>query len=205
MNKIKRNEAFKTTILGLMLALIFLFWYGIGTIDLGFISITLSCLPVIIGTMALGLDDGFVLGICFGGVSFFTAMMTPKGLIAPIFAVSPLWVAVLCFVPRILVPIVTNAVMTMVQKRREKKALVLPAVAGSLTNTVFFLGFIVIMYGLLSVDSAAALANIGRADSTLMGLVGMTVLVGGIPEAIVAGLVCPPVIYALKKAHFIDA
>lgn len=204
MNKTKRNEVFTTSILGLMLALIFLFWYGIGTIDLGFISITLSCLPVIIGTMALGLDDGFVLGVCFGGVSFFSAMMAPKGLVAPIFAVSPLWVAVLCFVPRLLVPIMTSFVMSLVQKKKGSRALILPAVAGSLTNTVFFLGFIVIMYGLLSVDSAAVMASIGKPDSTLMGLVGLTVLVGGIPEAIVAGLVCPPVIYALKKAHFIE-
>ena len=201
----RKSEVFQTTILGLMLALIFLFWYGIGTIDLGFISITLSCLPVIIGTMALGLDDGFVLGVCFGGVSFFSAMTTPKGLIAPIFAANPLWVAVLCFIPRLLVPVVTHLVMTAVQKKKERKALVLPAVTGSLTNTVFFLGFIVIMYGLLSVDSAAVMTSIGKADSTLMGLVGMTVLVGGIPEAVVAGLVCPPVIYALKKARLIDA
>ncbi|MBQ9264075.1 MAG: ECF transporter S component [Clostridia bacterium] len=179
------------SVLALLLALIFLFWYGVGTINLGFIAITLSCLPVIIGTMALGLSNGLILALCFASISFFTGLSHPQGLIAPIFSAHVLWGAALCYLPRIMVPVVTHFLYQMV-KEKKKALLAVPAAAGSLTNTVLFLGFIIILYGLLGIENAQ-----------LLGLIGTTVLVGGLPEAAVAALVCPPVILALRKSHLI--
>ena len=36
---------------------------------------------------------------------------------------------------------------------------------------------------------------------TLMAMIGTTVLVGGIPEAVLAAIATPAVIVALRKAH----
>lgn len=183
----------RMAILALLIALIFLFWYGVGTINLGFIAITLSCLPVIIGTMALGLKSGLVLALCFASISFFAGMTQPQGLIAPIFSAHLAWGAVLCYIPRLLVPLVTRFAYNRVKKHASRAMLMIPAAAGSLTNTVFFLGFLMGLYALLGIENAE-----------LLGLIGTTVLVGGLPEAVVAALVCPPVIGALRKARMIS-
>ena len=188
----KKSLVYRISVLALLVALIFLFWYGVGTINLGFIAITLSCLPVIIGTLALGLRPGLILAVCFASISFVTGLSRPQGLIAPIFSAHVLWGAVLCYVPRLLVPVTTHLVYQAVKGRNKSALIAVPAAVGSLTNTVFFLGFIVLLYGMLGIQNAE-----------LMGLIGTTVLVGGLPEAAVAALVCPPVIAALKKSHLI--
>ncbi len=187
----KKSAVYRMSVLALLVALIALFWYGIGTINLGFIAITLSCLPVIIGTMALGLKEGLILGFCFATLSFIAGLTQPQGLIAPIFGAHVLWGALLCYVPRLLVPVVTHAVHGAV-KNRGTALLAVPAAAGSLTNTVLFLGAIVLMYAMLGIQNAE-----------LLSLIGTTVLVGGLPEAAVAALVTPPILLALKKARLI--
>ncbi len=190
----KKNAlVYRLTILALLIGMILLFWYGVGTINLGFIAITLSCLPVIIGTMVLGLKSGLILGFAFGLISFITGLERPSGLIAPIFSANIIWGAVLCFIPRILVPVVTKVLFDIIKNKDKKVWIALPAAAGSLTNTVLFLGFILLLYGVLGIE-----------DPKLLSLIGTTVLVGGIPEAAVAALVCPSVLFALKKARLIS-
>lgn len=188
-----KSKVYRLSILALLTALIFVFWYGIGTINLGFIAITLSCLPVVIGTMALGLHQGLILSLVFATISFITGVSRPSGLIAPIFGAHVLWGALLCYIPRVAVPLVTDGVFRAVGRKKSKLFLAVPAAAGSLTNTVLFLGFIVILYGLIGIQ-----------NPELLGLIGTTVLVGGLPEAAVAAIICPPVILALRKAHLID-
>ena len=189
----RKSSVYRMAVLALLAALIFLFWYGVGTINLGFIAITLSCLPVIIGAMALGLGQGLILALCFATISFITGLTRPSGLIAPIFGAHVLWGAVLCYIPRLLVPLTVRFVYRAVKNKKQKAWLAVPAAAGSLTNTVFFLGFILLMYALIGIE-----------NPELLGLIGTTVLVGGLPEAAVAALVCPPVILALRKARLIE-
>ena len=187
----KNSFVYRLSIIALLVALMALLWYGIGSINLGFIKITLSCLPVIIGTMALGLGNGLILAACFGTMSFLSAVTNPQGLVLPIFTAHVLYGAALCYIPRLIVPVVTHAVYRLV-KDRKKAFLALPAALGSLTNTVLFLGAIILLYGL-----------IGIRDETLLATIGTVVLVGGLPEAAVAAIVCPPVLYALHKARLI--
>ena len=189
----KNDKVYRMALLALLAALIALFWYGIGTINLGFIAITLSCLPVIIGTLALGFRSGLILALCFATITFIEGAARPAGVVAPIFGAHILWGAALCYIPRILVPVTVHLLHKAVGKKKNKALLAVPAAAGSLTNTVFFLGFILLMYALIGIESPE-----------LLGLLGTAVLVGGLPEAAVAAIVCPPVIFALRKARLIE-
>lgn len=188
----KKEKTYTLALLGILIALILVFWFGIGTIDLQFIKITLSCIPVIVGTLALGLNGGLILAFCFGSVSFFTAWITPKGLAMMIFQANAIWGAVLSYIPRLIIPFVICLVRRLTRGMNDKVSLGLSSCAGSLTNTVLYLGTMVLLYWLLGIQ-----------NPELLGLIGTTVLVGGLPEAVVASIVSPAIILALKKAHLI--
>ena len=87
----------------LFIALILLFGLTpIGMIPLGFINISLLGVPVVIGTLVLGLKTGLLLGFCFGTVSALSAFGiygTPSALAAALVAASPLLAALMCYVP----------------------------------------------------------------------------------------------------------
>lgn len=189
----KKEKTYTLALLGILVALILVFWYGIGTIDLQFIKITLSCIPVIVGTLALGMKGGLILAFCFGSVSFFTSLITPKGLSLVIFQASAVWGAVLSYIPRLLIPLMICLARKLTRNMNNKVSLAISACVGSLTNTIFYLGMMVFLYWAL-----------GFENPELLSLVGTTVLVGGLPEAAVATIVSPAILLALKKAHLIN-
>ena len=130
----------------------------IGMIPLGFINISLLGVPVVIGTLVLGLKKGMVLGLCFGAVSALSAFGiygTPSALAAALVAASPVLAALMCFVPRLLIPVITMLVYRLVGRKQEKaiKAVPFAAAAGSLTNTVFYLGLMLLFYIIMGINS----------------------------------------------------
>ena len=163
----------------------------IGMIPLGFINVTILCVPVIGGTLLLGLKTGLVLGLCFGGVSALSAFgifSTPSTLAGALVAASPALAAVMCVVPRLMVPVVAHLVYKLVAKGEpaKKRAVPFAAAAGSLTNTVLYLGMMLLFYVMLGIDSEGVLA-----------LIGGTGLIAGTSEAVVAALISTPVLAAL--------
>lgn len=165
----------------------------IGLIPLGFINVTILCVPVIVGTLLLGLKAGLVLGFCFGGVSALSAFGiygTPSALAGALVAASPVLAAVMCFVPRLMVPVVAHVVYGAVSRgeRARSRAVLLAAIAGSLTNTVLYLGLMLLFYIIMGINSEKVLA-----------LIGGTGLIAGSLEALVAALISTPVLAALWK------
>ena len=161
----------------------------IGMIPLGFINISILAIPVVIGTNLLGLNVGLILGVFFGGLSALSAFGiygAPSGLVAPILAASPALAAVLCFAPRLLVPVCTHLAGRL--WGAERRGLILSAIVGSLTNTVFYLGMMLLFYVLLGLDAASVLAIIG----------GTGLIAGGL-EAAANALISTPVILAVRK------
>lgn len=188
-----RKNIFRMTAAALLIALVFLFGMTpVGLIPLGFINITVLCVPVIIGTITLGLRSGLVLGFCFGTASTMSmvgmSLTPPSALASALFAVSPLSAVLMCYLPRLLVPVVTYTLHAILQKRFKKIALPVSAAAGSLTNTVFYLGLMLLFYALNGLDTASILA-----------LIAGTGLIAGSCEAIAAALITAPVVTALSK------
>lgn len=167
----------------------------VGMIPLGFINISILCTPVVVGTLLLGLRQGLILGFIFGGVSALSAFGvygTPSSLASALVAASPALAAIMCFLPRLLVPIVAHLVYRAIAKggAAVKRAAPFAAAAGSLTNTNFYLGLMLLFYVMMGIDSGRVLA-----------LIGGTGLIAGSIEAVFAALIATPVLAALWKVQ----
>ena len=116
----------------------------LGYLRVGPVSITFLVIPVVIGGMTLGPVRGGFLGAVFGATSFAQCFMgDPFG--AALAALSTVATAVACFVPRILIGVVAGALFPALLKvsRSHVLAFVGTAVAGTLTNTILFVGMVV--------------------------------------------------------------
>ena len=165
----------------------------IGMIPLGFINISLLGVPVVIGTLIMGLKKGLVLGFAFGAVSALSAFGiygTPSALAGALVAASPVLAALMCFVPRLLIPVFTWAVHGLLSRKEKgrKIAVTAAAAAGSLTNTVFYLGLMLLFYVIMGINSEKVLA-----------LIGGTGLSAGSAEAVANALISTPVVFALRR------
>ena len=165
----------------------------LGIIPLGFINVTILHIPVIIGALVLGPKGGLVLGCTFGLVSTLRAFGIPlpaSALVSNLMAESPPLVVVMSMLPRLLVPLTSSGVCRLLERRgaRRSASLAASAVAGALTNTIFYLGLMLLFYTLTALDATAVL-----------GLIAGTGALGGGAEAVVAALVVPPVVLALEK------
>lgn len=172
-------------------------------------EMTILHVPVIIGSILLGPKYGAILGFSFGMSSFLNATFAP-GLIS--FAFSPYysvgeihgnaWSLAVAFIPRILVGITPwlaykGLTCLLKFKGKESISLTIAGVAGSLTNTVFVLGFI----GIFFTKEFSTL--MGTTSGLLFkGILGI-VVTNGVPEAILAGIitvaVCKAVMVSQKR------
>ena len=171
----------------------------LGMIPIGVINATTIHIPVIVGAIILGPKFGAALGGVFGLISFLKATMAPN---VSSFAFSPLvpvpglgrgslWALVIAFVPRILVGIVAYYVYALIKKisKNEMVSMGVGAFMGSVTNTVLVMGLIGLVFG----DAYSQAA--GKAFSLILR---STVLVNGIPEALVATVISVAVCKAVK-------
>ena len=185
------------TLTAIFVALVLIFGLTpIGMIPLGFINITILGIPVVVGTLVLGLKTGLLLGLCFGIVSGLSAFgyspfASPSVLAGTLAAANWILAWVMCLVPRLLVPVSAQLIYRAVARgnTQSKRALSCAAAAGSLTNTVLYLGLMLLFYRLLGLD-----------DSRVLALIGGTALIAGSAEAVVNALITPAVVIALRKA-----
>ncbi len=176
----------------------------LGMIPIGFINATTIHIPVIIGAIILGPKFGAALGFVFGGISCWNASRSamPTAFIFSPFAQIPgtnhgsLLSLVIAFVPRILIGIVSYYVYKKASEHMKNDGLAigLGAFCGSMTNTVLVMGLIYCLFR----DAYAGAIDLG--GKTIEAIVGTTVIVNGIPEAIVATIISVAVCKALKKA-----
>lgn len=181
---------------GILTALTFLLGMTpLGIIPLGFINVTIMCLPVIIGTLTVGPKIGGILGLCFGIASTLSAfglsLVPTSGLVSTLMGASPLLVVVMSILPRAIIPLVAYSVYQVVSRRgqmRRRLAIGLASAAGSLTNTILYLGMMLLFFALTGLDSTAVL-----------GVIGGTGLIAGSLEAVASVLICLPVVLAVRK------
>ena len=183
----------KIIITALMIALMLVLQItGIGLIKLGVVNITFYCTIIAIGTLVLGWKSGVTLGAAFTAISLWSALQAPSALVAPLMSASVPMVCLMSFVPRIMVPLVTWFMHSVLVKKNvnEKAAIAVAAAAGSLTNTVLYLGLMLFSYAVTVADYAGLLATVGS-----------IALAAGLPEAAAAAIVATPVVIALRKIY----
>lgn len=167
----------------------------VGMIPLGFINISILGVPVVLGTLLLGLKCGLIFGFTFGTISALSAFGiygTPSALAGALVAANPLLALLMCYVPRLLIPVVAWLVHRLVSRSLPGRpaAIVAAAVAGSLTNTVLYLGLMLLFYVITGINSEKVLA--------LIGGIG---LIAGSLEAVANALITTPILTALRKVQ----
>lgn len=185
----ERKKLRDFVLLALFVGLIVLLGFTpLGLIPLGFINVTILCVPVIVGALYMGWKNGLLLGLAFGLTSFISALMKPSTLVSTLMGASPVLVALMSILPRLLVPMVAYGVYTRLRSKQESLAVGVAAVCGSLTNTIFYLGLMLLFYVLCGIDTASVLS-----------LIGGTALIAGTCEAIAAAVLCTPILMVLRR------
>ena len=203
-----RNEKLKYILkLCFLAAIEFIFCFTpLGSIPIGPIVATLALIPVIIASLTFGLKAGATIGFIMATFSFiyWTFLMPafPTAFLFTPFAEASEYKGnigslIICFVPRVLSGIVpalvvghNNSQEVVDTKTMSPVKPIIASILGSLTNTILVLIFIALFFG--------------KEYSTIMGkgvlvLIGSTVITNGIPEAIVAAIVCPVVSRIIKN------
>lgn len=182
----------------------------LGYLNLGVINATLIHIPVIIGAILIGPKAGAFLGFVFGATSLIRATFQPN---LTSFAFSPFYAGgnmgslVICFVPRILIGIVSyyvfyGLVNGLKKHRKENKksgaretvSLFLSGIAGSMTNTLLVMNLIFVLFS----DQYGAVEGVTGSEEIYLFIVGVIVM-NGIPEAIVAGILTAMVCKVMLK------
>lgn len=140
------SKARQTALTAILAAIVILMAFTpLGYLRVGMVSITFLVIPVVIGGIVLGPVRGAFLGAVFGATSFIQCFgMDPFG--TALFALNPIATAVACFAPRVLIGVVAGLLFPVLRRFGDAAAFVCTAVAGTLTNTVLFIGMVVAFF-----------------------------------------------------------
>lgn len=182
------------TISGLLAGItIFLGITGYGFIPLIVMNATILHIPTIIGTIVAGPKVGVVVGVLFGLFSFLQTLRAPSLLMQFALQYSVLYDAFICIVPRICIALVVWALYRRLPCGTALRTGI-AAVAGSLTNTILFLGSFFLLVG--APYAAARGISVEAVGAMILGIVGMN----GVPEALVSGIIVVAIVMTLKKS-----
>ena len=175
-------------------------------------------IPVIITAILLGTGAGALMGLFAGAFSFIVWTFTPPNpaiafLFSPFYSLGTVqgnfFSVITCFVPRVMVGVLTGAVFFAAKKTAERgnAASVIvygtAAALGSLANTVLTLA----CWWLFFYDKISELMELSGVGNFFNAIIGTTFLVNGLPEAavsVVAGVfICMPLRRLFVKQKFI--
>ena len=174
----------------------------LGYLQVGPLSMSLMSIPVAIGAMMMGPVDGAILGGVFGATSFLQAVQGTSAMGAALFAYSPVGSFVVCFVARVLVGLCCGLVYQGMRKILPGKEKVCAAVGGfsaAFLNTVFFMGFLVLLfYGSPYVQGLVEALGVSSPLAFVVAVVGVQAIVEWAACCVVAAAVTVPLRKYLK-------
>ncbi len=204
MNKRTQNQQMVLTALFTAIIILMAFVPFLGYINLVLIKATLIHVPVIIGSIVLGPKKGGFLGFVFGATSLINNTFNPSLLsfaFSPFYSLGEVggnfWSVVICFVPRILVGVVPYFVYIGIKKLMKNNkgsdflALPVASVVGAFTNTLLVMNLIYLCFA----NEFATVKEIA-VDAVYSVILGI-IAANGVPEAIVAAVLCTAVCKAL--------
>lgn len=166
----------------------------LGFIQLPLISITTCHIPVIIAAILLGPVDGGIIGGVMGICSMIRSLTSASALsivINPFISANPIASVIMDILPRVLIGVFAGLFYRAMAKTKCPTVIscALAGVVGSLTNTVFFLGIMALVFSDVT-------------GMTLMAILETIAATNGILEicaaALVSAAVCVPVMKALR-------
>ncbi len=197
---LSRDQIRRLSITGMLTAIIILLAFtNLGLIPIGAIAITIIHLPVLIGLLAEGPVVGLILAFVFGACTLIKALISPTGAFDPFF-INPL----VSILPRLFIPLgawgVYRLLKGILPKKRSAESIAWGAagLAGSLTNTVFVLFSIYLLFGNRVEEIIAQVPDLAQyANAAGKFLFFGVALPNGIPEAAVTMLLVPAIMAAV--------
>ena len=157
----------------------------LGYLRVGPVEITFLTIPVMLGAMVLGPGYGAALGALFGLTSFLQCFSgSPFG--AMLLSIQPVFTALICLLPRILVGLFCGLVFRRLRGRWFSYPLA--ALTATASNTVLFVGMLLLLFGHTEYIQSFG-SNIWQIIAVLVGL-----------NALIELLVCTAVGALLAKA-----
>lgn len=173
-----KTDTRRLVILALLTAIIIVMSFTpLGYLRLPIAEITLLMVPVIIGAIILGPGAGAFLGLVFGISSFIIGMsgtsplsvlpyLHPQILNIPLFFI-------LCIPTRVLAGFIPGVIFKLMYKKRQNIVpFIVASLSGALSNTVLFVGFLVLAFGRSDFVSSFA-PNVWGIIWAIVGLNGL--------------------------------
>lgn len=195
--KKEKNTTLRLTELAIMSAVIILMALTpIGYLKVGPLSITFLPIPVAIGAIVQGKKGGAVLGLIFGLTSFYQCFgMDPFGV--QLFAISPIYAAVMCIIPRVLAGFIAGAVFEGM-KKVSCSSLIKYALAGFLSaamNTILFVTALIALFG-----NSEPVKALGENVKAIIGvLITTNSLIEAIATTILVAIIAKACIEAIQR------
>ena len=177
----------------------------LGSIPIGPLVATLAMIPVCITGVLLGVKGGAAMGFIAGLFSFIVWTFMPPSFMAIAFTPfyklelgdvtigGNFWSLAICFIPRILVGVVSGLLYKAIAGKTDKQALKITGAAvagfaGSAVNTIGVLGGIALF---MHREFSAIYAMDEFGATTIAAVIGVTILTNAIPEAVLSAIVTP--------------
>lgn len=212
MNNLRKHDILKLTLTAMFVALIVIMAFTpIGYLHIGPVSITFMVVPVVLGACLCGTVSGAVLGLAFGLTSFFQCFgMDPLGVY--LLGQNAFLTFMMCVLPRVLIGVFASLVYKLISRgirpsgedvgyersdntrpgsTREIISYTVSGIVGSITNTVFFVGMLVLCFyttGALAGYADGAL-NVGLGELLIM-LITSNSLIELCVNAVLVTLIC---------------
>ena len=160
---------------------------GLGAVPVGPLYMSFLTLPIAIGAMLCGPVEGLILGAVFGILSLTDAISGRSAMTGTFFSLSPVHTVVLCVGTRMLMGLCCGYVYKLCKKADKSCtwSYFLGAVSAPLLNTLFFMGYIVLVF--YPSDYVQALVTKLGAANPVMFVV-LLVGVQGLVEAAACGI-----------------
>ena len=184
----------------MLLALELIFCFTIlGSIPMGPVVATTAMIPVIVASLGLSLNYGFLLGLIWGFISLFIWTVMPPSpptafLFSPFYQtaqfkgnVGSIFASV---IPRVLSGVLPIVIYKILKNMiNDRISLIISSAAGSMANTI---AMMIIWYIFFSKQIESIV------EQSIMLFIGTTVLMNGIPEMMLCMIVCPLVVMLLR-------
>ncbi len=201
----KKRGLFRNTkqmcLLGLFVAIELLMkLLGLGNVPVGPLYMSFLTVPIAVGAMLLGPMAGLVMGAVFGLASLYDAITGSSVMTGIFFQSDPLNTIVLCVGMRVLMGWLTGVVFQLLHRRLNTVSYFLGALAAPVLNTLFFMGYIVLVF--YRTEFVQNLVLTKGATNPLMFvvlLVGVQGLVEALVSTVIGGGVAKAVAAVIKK------
>ena len=192
------NVRFLTQLALLSAIIILMALTPIGYIRTPFLTVTLITIPVAVGAIILGPKGGTICGLVFGLTSFYTALTAPSVMMGAFMSVNPVFVAILCIVPRILEGFLCGIIYKGLEKGLKNNPVkyYLAGLSCPVLNTLLFMITLVLFF-----YNCEYVVKLKEAFGTTNPFAFVVALVGvqAVIEAVSCGVVAGIVSHALSK------